>query len=151
LTLFRVILVKSTVKTISLNIKPLNCLVFNIPTERLPILYTYYTLLLIWYLVKSKMCRKLNIPSRSNGTSNAMVADLVSDAVRGTAYSTYNAILGFLTFPASLIARILLAGCGGLEWFWGICTIPVGAVMAFCASLLMIFWMPHSTLSVSAH
>lgn len=37
MTLFRVILVKSTVKTISLNIKPLNCLVFNIPTERLRI------------------------------------------------------------------------------------------------------------------
>jgi hypothetical protein len=58
------------------------------------------------------MCRKLTIPSRSNGTSNAMVADLVPEAVRGTAYGTYNAILGFLTFPDSLIVGILWQGVG---------------------------------------
>jgi hypothetical protein len=41
-----------------------------------------------------------------------MVADLVPEAVRGTAYGTYNAILGFLTFPNSLIVGILWQGVG---------------------------------------
>jgi MFS family permease len=85
------------------------------------------------------------------GTSNAMVADLVPEAVRGTAYGTYNAILGFLTFPASLIAGILWQGVGSWSGFGASAPFLFGAVMAFCAALLMIFWMPHSTLSVSAH
>jgi len=41
-----------------------------------------------------------------------MVADLVPVAMRGTAYGSYNALLGILDLPASLIAGILWQGIG---------------------------------------
>ena len=41
------------------------------------------------------------------GSANALVADLVPEQLRGTAYGTYNAVIGLLAFPASLIAGIL--------------------------------------------
>ncbi len=43
------------------------------------------------------------------GTTKAMVADIVPEALRGTAYGTYNAILGLLDFPASRHSRHPLA------------------------------------------
>ena len=46
------------------------------------------------------------------GTAKAMVADLVPENVRGTAYGTYNAVLGILDFPASVIAGMLWQGVG---------------------------------------
>jgi len=44
----------------------------------------------------------------------AMIADIVPEAVRGTAYGTYNAVLGILDFPASLIAGVLWDGLPAL-------------------------------------
>ena len=41
-----------------------------------------------------------------------MVADIVSAELRGTAYGTYNAVLGILDLSASLIAGILWQGVG---------------------------------------
>ncbi|MHB8933878.1 MAG: MFS transporter, partial [Bellilinea sp.] len=41
------------------------------------------------------------------GTANALVADLVPENLRGTAYGTYHAVIGLLAFPSSLIAGIL--------------------------------------------
>jgi len=46
------------------------------------------------------------------GTAKALVADLVPVEARGTAYGTYNAILGIIDFPASLIAGLLWSGIG---------------------------------------
>ncbi len=46
------------------------------------------------------------------GSANAMVADLVPDHLRGTAYGTYNAVIGLFAFPSSLIAGILWQGVG---------------------------------------
>ncbi len=46
------------------------------------------------------------------GSANAMVADLVPEQLRGTAYGTYNAVIGLLAFPSSLIAGILWEGVG---------------------------------------
>jgi len=46
----------------------------------------------------------------SYGTIKALVADMVQPAQRGTAYGVYNAALGVLDFPASLIAGILWQG-----------------------------------------
>ncbi|RME37808.1 MAG: MFS transporter, partial [Thermoflexia bacterium] len=37
------------------------------------------------------------------GTTRALVADIVPEHLRGTAYGTYNAVLGILDFPASLL------------------------------------------------
>jgi len=44
------------------------------------------------------------------GASSALVADLVPEHLRGTAYGIFNAALGIAAFPASLVA--------GLLWDW---------------------------------
>jgi MFS family permease len=46
------------------------------------------------------------------GTTNAMLAELVPENMRGTAYGTYNAVIGLLAFPASFIAGLLWQGIG---------------------------------------
>ncbi len=74
------------------------------------------------------------------GTSKAMVADLVPEALRGTAYGTYNGILGFLDFPASLIAGILWQGAGSWQGFGPAAPFYFGAGMALLAAILMIFF-----------
>ncbi len=65
------------------------------------------------------------------GTTKAMVADIVPEHLRGTAYGTYNAVMGLLDFPASLIA--------GLLWRWIAPSAPFffGAAMALTAAVLM--------------
>jgi MFS family permease len=77
------------------------------------------------------------------GTSKAMVADLVSENVRGTAYGTYNAVLGILDFPASLIAGLLWQGAWGWAGLGAQAPFLFGAALAFLAALLMAFWMPR--------
>ena len=76
------------------------------------------------------------------GTSKAMIADLVDDNVRGTAYGSYNALLGVLDFPASLIAGILWQGVGAWGGFGPSAPFLFGAGLALLAALLMAFWMP---------
>jgi len=65
------------------------------------------------------------------GTTKAMVADIVPEHLRGTAYGTYNAMLGILDFPASLIAGFLW------KWFSPSAPFFFGAAMALLAALLM--------------
>lgn len=74
------------------------------------------------------------------GTSKAMVADLVPEALRGTAYGTYNGILGILDLPASLIAGILWQGMGSWQGFGAAAPFYFGAGMALLAVILMIIW-----------
>lgn len=76
------------------------------------------------------------------GTAKAMVADLVPEHLRGTAYGTYNAILGIIDFPASLIAGLLWQGAGGWTGFGPSAPFLFGAALAFLASILMILWKP---------
>ena len=76
------------------------------------------------------------------GTANAMVADLVPENLRGTAYRTYNAIMGILTFPASLIAGFLWQGVGAWDGFGPSAPFLFGGSLALIATLLMTFWMP---------
>jgi MFS family permease len=71
------------------------------------------------------------------GTTKAMVADLVPVELRGTAYGTYNATLGLLDFPASLIAGLLWQGFGPSAPFL------FGTALALTASVLMILWKPR--------
>lgn len=78
------------------------------------------------------------------GTAKAMVADLVSPELRGTAYGTYNAILGIIDFPASLIAGLLWQGAGGWEGFGPAAPFLFGSGMAFIAAILMFLWHPKS-------
>lgn len=77
------------------------------------------------------------------GTSRALIADLVGPRLRGTAYGTYNAVLGMLDLPASLIAGILWQGLAGWQGFGPAAPFLFGAGMAFIAAILMWFWMPR--------
>ncbi|HUM63844.1 MAG TPA: MFS transporter [Anaerolineaceae bacterium] len=78
----------------------------------------------------------------SFGTANAMVADLVPENLRGTAYGTYHAVIGLLAFPSSFIAGILWQGIGSWQGFGPSAPFFFGGAMALIASVLMIFWMP---------
>jgi MFS family permease len=74
------------------------------------------------------------------GTSKALVADLVPEALRGTAYGTYNGILGILDLPASLIAGILWQGLGNWQGFGAAAPFYFGAGTALLAAILMVIW-----------
>lgn len=76
------------------------------------------------------------------GTAKAMVGDLVSVELRGTAYGSYNAVLGILDFPASLIAGILWSGVGGWTGFGPSAPFYFGAGMALIAVILFALWKP---------
>ena len=76
------------------------------------------------------------------GTTKALVADLVPAELRGTAFGTYNAVLGILDFPASLIAGVLWEGVGSWHGFGAPAPFLFGAVMSRSAAVLMILWKP---------
>jgi MFS family permease len=84
------------------------------------------------------------------GTAKAMVADLVPSEMRGTAYGTYNAILGIIDFPASLIAGLLWQGVGGWEGFGPSAPFLFGGALAFLAALLMYLWQPKAQMEKTA-
>ncbi|NLF02361.1 MAG: MFS transporter [Anaerolineales bacterium] len=71
------------------------------------------------------------------GTAKAMVADLVPVDMRGTAYGTYNAILGILDFPASAIAGVLWQGIGGWSGLGPSAPFYFGAALALIAAILL--------------
>jgi MFS family permease len=77
------------------------------------------------------------------GTANALLADLVADNIRGMAYGTYNAMIGILAFPASVIAGVLWQGIGSWNGLGPSAPFLFGALMAFLATVLMVFWMPR--------
>jgi MFS family permease len=76
------------------------------------------------------------------GTAKAMVADLVKPEMRGTAYGAYNATLGLIDFPASLIAGLLWQGIGGWAGFGPSAPFIFGSVLAFIAAGLLLVWKP---------
>ena len=77
------------------------------------------------------------------GTAKALVADIVPAPVRGTAYGTYNAVLGILDFPASLIAGILWQGVGGWPGLGPSAPFIWGGCLALIAAILMALWRPQ--------
>jgi len=76
------------------------------------------------------------------GTTKALVADIVPAELRGTAYGTYNAVLGLLDFPASLIAGLLWQGVGTWKGFGPSAPFLFGAALALTAAVLMALWKP---------
>jgi len=76
------------------------------------------------------------------GSAHALVADLVPENLRGTAYGTYNAVIGLLAFPASFIAGVLWQGIGAWTGFGPSAPFFFGGLLALLAALLMLFWMP---------
>lgn len=77
-------------------------------------------------------------------TTKAMVADLVPANLRGTAFGTYNAVLGILDFPASLIAGLLWQGAGAWTGFGPSAPFLFGSGMALLAAVMMLLWNPVS-------
>ncbi len=71
------------------------------------------------------------------GTAKALVADLVPAELRGTAFGTYNAVLGILDLPASAIAGVLWQGIGGWHGFGPSAPFVFGGVLALLAALLL--------------
>lgn len=76
------------------------------------------------------------------GSANALVADLVPENLRGTAYGTYNATIGILAFPASFIAGLLWQGAGAWSGWGPSAPFLFGGTLALIAAGLMAFWMP---------
>lgn len=76
------------------------------------------------------------------GTAKAMVADIVPDALRGTAFGTYNATIGLIDLPASLIAGILWQGIGSWAGFGPSAPFLFGFAMALVATSALIIWHP---------
>ena len=68
------------------------------------------------------------------GASSALIADLVPDYLGGTAYGIFNAALGVVAFPASLLAGLLW------DWYGPVAPFVAGGALAFLATigLLMI-------------
>jgi MFS family permease len=84
------------------------------------------------------------------GTAKAMVADLVSPELRGTAYGTYNAVLGIIDFPASLLAGLLWQGAGAWAGFGPSAPFFFGSALAFLAALMFLIWNPRKFMQESS-
>jgi MFS family permease len=87
----------------------------------------------------------------SYGTANAMIADLVPAETRGTAYGTYNAVVGLMAFPATTLAGILWTQFDKITGNGAPAPFLFGGIMALIAALLMIFWMPETRMVDSPH
>lgn len=74
----------------------------------------------------------------TEGVAKALVADLVPDPQRGTAYGFFNAAIGITALPASVIAGVLWQGIGSWAGFGAAAPFYFGALMALLAAIL--FW-----------
>ena len=74
----------------------------------------------------------------TEGVAKALVADLVPEAMRGTAYGLFNAAIGITALPASLIAGLLWQGFGSWLGFGASAPFFFGAAMVLLAGFL--FW-----------
>src|SRR5215211_6991007 len=72
----------------------------------------------------------------TEGTAKALVADLVPESNRGTAYGLFNAAIGITVLPASLIAGLLWQGAGSWTGFGASAPFLFGSVMALLAGFL---------------
>lgn len=71
------------------------------------------------------------------GVSKALIADLVPRAQLGTAYGVYDAAVGLMALPASLIAGVLWDGVGGWNGLGASAPFAFGAIMALLATALL--------------
>ena len=70
------------------------------------------------------------------GNATALVADLVPQEARGTAYGTYHAAIGLLAFPSSLMAGLLWQWMGPAAPFYA------GGILALLAAVALAFFLP---------
>jgi len=71
------------------------------------------------------------------GSAKALVADLVPAEQRGTAFGVYNAAVGIMALPASLIAGVLWSGVGGWTGFGPAAPFLFGAILALLATVIL--------------
>ena len=76
------------------------------------------------------------------GTSKALVADLVPEALRATAFGTHEAMQGLMLLPASVIAGVLWQGVGSWPGIGPWAPFAFGALVALAAALWLAFWKP---------
>ncbi len=74
----------------------------------------------------------------TEGTAKALVADLVPPDQRGTAYGVYNAAVGVMALPASILAGVLWQGAFGWNGFGAGAPFLFGALMALCAVAIFV-------------
>ncbi len=78
----------------------------------------------------------------TEGTAKALVADLVAPERRGVGYGIFNAVVGVMAFPASLVAGLLWQGGGGWDGLGPQAPFLFGAALALVAAALMWRWLP---------
>lgn len=76
------------------------------------------------------------------GAARALVAELVADDVRGTAFGSYHAAVGLLSLPASVLAGVLWEGWGGWSGFGPGAPFAFGAATAGLAVLILVTAVP---------
>ena len=74
----------------------------------------------------------------TKGVAKAFVADLVPVERRGTAFGLFNAAVGVMVFPASLIAGVLWQGVGDWTGFGQSAPFLFGAALSLLATLMLI-------------
>jgi MFS family permease len=79
----------------------------------------------------------------TEGVARALVADMVSSEQRGTAYGLFNAVVGVMALPASVLAGLLWQGAGAWGGFGPSAPFWFGAGLALLASLLLVVWLPR--------
>jgi MFS family permease len=72
----------------------------------------------------------------TEGAARALVADLVPQAARGTAFGLFNSAVGIAALPASLIAGLLWQGAGAWTGLGPSAPFIFGAAMALLAGIL---------------
>lgn len=72
----------------------------------------------------------------TEGVAKALIADIVPEVQRGTAYGLYAAAVGLTALPASLIAGVLWQGVGAWTGFGASAPFYFGAAMALLAGVL---------------
>ena len=78
----------------------------------------------------------------TEGVAKAFVADLVQAERRGLAYGAYNAAVGIMAFPASLVAGLLWQGAGVWKGFGPSAPFIFGSILALIAAGMMFFISP---------
>lgn len=75
----------------------------------------------------------------AEGSAKALVADLVEPDKRGTAYGVYNAAVGLMALPASVLAGLLWQGVGGWDGFGPGAPFLCGAFLALTATAILVW------------
>ncbi len=75
----------------------------------------------------------------TEGAAKALVADLVPAERRGTAYGVYNAAVGIMALPASVIAGVLWQGALGWDGFGASAPFLFGAILALSAVGIFVY------------